>query len=100
MRLELTGRHVTVTPTIRKLVEGGFASIEALAGATAEQLSEIPGIGEKTAEKILAAAKGGAESPADVPATGEPATGEPVTGEPAADAPATDEPVTDKPATE
>jgi transcription termination/antitermination protein NusA len=60
--------------TIRKLVEGGFASIEALAGATAEQLSAIPGIGEKTAEKILAAAKGGGESPTDRPATDEPPT--------------------------
>jgi N utilization substance protein A len=44
--------------TIRKLVDGGFASQEAVAGATVEQLSEIPGIGGKTAEKILAAARG------------------------------------------
>ncbi len=47
---------------MRKLVDGGFATIEALAAATAEQLSEIPGIGGKTAEKILAAARG--ETPA------------------------------------
>jgi transcription termination/antitermination protein NusA len=49
--------------TVRKLVEGGFATLEALAAATAEQLSEIPGIGEKTAEKVLAAARG--ETPAE-----------------------------------
>jgi len=46
--------------TVRKLVDGGFATLEALGGATAEQLSAIPGIGEKTAEKILAAARGDA----------------------------------------
>ena len=49
--------------TVRKLVEGGFATLEALGAATAEQLSAIPGIGGKTAEKILAAARG--EAPAD-----------------------------------
>ncbi|MBI3401786.1 MAG: transcription termination/antitermination protein NusA [Acidobacteria bacterium] len=43
--------------TVRKLVAGGFATVDALAAATAEQLSEIPGIGGKTAEKILAAAR-------------------------------------------
>jgi N utilization substance protein A len=46
--------------TVRKLVEGGFATLEALAAATAEELSNIPGIGGKTAEKILAAARGDA----------------------------------------
>jgi N utilization substance protein A len=48
--------------TVRKLVEGGFATLEALAAATAEQLSALPGIGGKTAEKILVAARGDAPS--------------------------------------
>jgi N utilization substance protein A len=51
--------------TVRKLVEGGYATLDALGGATAEQLAEIPGIGGKTAEKILAAVRG------DAPAAGE-----------------------------
>ena len=44
--------------TVRKLVDAGLATADAVAAATAEQLSEIPGIGSKTAEKILAAARG------------------------------------------
>jgi len=67
--------------TVRKLVDAGFDSIEAVAGATAEQLSEVQGIGEKTAARILAAARG--ESPAQT------------SGEPSAEAPA--EPSTDAP---
>ena len=50
---------------VRKLVDAGFASVEAVAAANADQLSEIPGVGEKTAEKILSAARG--ESPAETP---------------------------------
>ena len=46
--------------TVRKLVDAGLTTQEAVAAATVEQLSEIPGIGGKTAEKILAAAGGDA----------------------------------------
>jgi N utilization substance protein A len=42
---------------VRKLVEAGFDSQSAVAGATAEQLAEVPGVGEKTAERILEAAR-------------------------------------------
>jgi transcription termination/antitermination protein NusA len=51
--------------TVRKLVEGGFATVESVAGASVDQLSAIPGIGDKTAEKILAAARGDAPAPDD-----------------------------------
>jgi N utilization substance protein A len=44
--------------TVRKLVEAGYATPEAVAAASVERLSEIPGVGGKTAEKILAAARG------------------------------------------
>jgi transcription termination/antitermination protein NusA len=54
---------------VRKLADAGYGTIEALAAATIEQLSEIPGIGGKTAEKILAAARGESEpAAADEPA--------------------------------
>src|SRR5947209_5270841 len=49
--------------TVRKLVDAGLATIEALRNTSVEQLSEIPGIGAKTAEKILAAAR--EQAPAD-----------------------------------
>jgi N utilization substance protein A len=47
--------------TVRKLVDGGLATLEQVQEASVERLSEIPGIGGKTAEKILAAARGDTE---------------------------------------
>jgi Holliday junction resolvasome RuvABC DNA-binding subunit len=38
-------------------VDAGLSTVETLRNASIEQLSEIPGIGEKTAEKILAAVR-------------------------------------------
>ena len=48
--------------TVRKLVDAGLATLEEVREASVERLSEIPGIGGKTAEKILAAARGGTEA--------------------------------------
>jgi DNA uptake protein ComE-like DNA-binding protein len=42
---------------LEALTAGGFDSIEKIAAATKEQLMELPKIGEKTAEKILSAAR-------------------------------------------
>jgi N utilization substance protein A len=42
---------------IQKLVSAGITTVEALADMTPEQLEEIPGIGEKTLEKISAAVR-------------------------------------------
>ncbi len=38
--------------TIQKLIAAGITTVEALADMTPEQLEEVPGIGEKTLEKI------------------------------------------------
>ena len=42
---------------IQKLVAGGITTVEALADMTPEQLEEIPGIGEKTLERISVAVR-------------------------------------------
>jgi N utilization substance protein A len=83
--------------TLEKLEAHGITSIERLADMSAEQLLEIPGIGEKMVEKIrqsvvahfegIEAAQAGAEAQAAAVATavaaGEDATAEPASPEPA-----------------
>jgi transcription termination/antitermination protein NusA len=44
--------------TMRKLIEAGFDTAEKIAGATVDALSEVQGIGLKTAERIIALARG------------------------------------------
>jgi len=44
--------------TVQKLVDAGLTTQAAVASATPEQLSAIPGVSDETAEKILAAARG------------------------------------------
>jgi transcription termination/antitermination protein NusA len=59
---------------IQKLVAAGITTVEGLADMTPEQLEEIPGIGEKTLEKIGVAVRHyfeQAENPEGVPAEGE-----------------------------
>jgi transcription termination/antitermination protein NusA len=63
---------------IQKLIAAGITTVEALADMTPEQLEEIPGIGEKTLEKISVAVRHyfgqyeeGEERPAGAPAAGE-----------------------------
>jgi N utilization substance protein A len=60
---------------MEKLIAAGITTVEALADMTAEELSEIPGIGEKTVEKIAVAVRHyfgqyeeGEERPVPVPA--------------------------------
>jgi N utilization substance protein A len=48
--------------TIRKLISAGFDTAEKIALAGVDALSEVQGIGAKTAERIIAAARG--EAPA------------------------------------
>ena len=57
---------------IQKLVAAGITTVEALADMTPEQLEEIPGIGEKTLEKIGVAVRHyfGQYEPGEEPAAG------------------------------
>jgi N utilization substance protein A len=68
---------------LEKLIAAGITTVEELADMTPEQLEEIPGIGEKTLEKISVAVRHyfgqyeeGEERPADVEATVEAAAEE------------------------
>jgi len=64
---------------IQKLVAAGITTVEALADMTPEQLEEIPGIGEKTLEKIGTAVRhyfGQYEEGEDRPATASPSLAE------------------------
>jgi N utilization substance protein A len=56
--------------TVRKLAEAGYQSPDLVAAASLDDLQQIPGIGEKTAEKILAAARGEG-APAEGAASGD-----------------------------
>ena len=47
---------------MKKLISAGFDTAEKIALASVDALSEVQGIGAKTAERILAAVRG--ESPA------------------------------------
>lgn len=65
-----------------RLTTGGLTSVEQLAAATVEQLIAIKGIGEKTAEKLIQAAKEAlAKAQAPKPGESEPAN-EPPTSQP------------------
>jgi len=65
--------------TTEKLISAGIETVQELLGTPFEKLVEIPGIGEKTAEKVLATAKeyvdahppGGTEAPAELEFTPE-----------------------------
>ncbi len=70
---------------LQKLVAAGITTVEALADMTPEQLEEIPGIGEKTLEKISIAVRhyfGQFEEGEEghVPENGEAETAEPAAG--------------------
>src|ERR1700754_3999575 len=73
---------------LEKLIAAGITTVEALADMTAEELGEVPGIGEKSVEKIAVAVRHyfgqyeeGEERPAAAPAATAPET--PTEGEPA-----------------
>ncbi len=70
---------------LEKLIASGITTVEELADMTPEQLEEVPGIGEKSLEKISAAVRHyfgqyeeGEPRPAVAPAPGAPNDGQPV----------------------
>ncbi|HEX3471465.1 MAG TPA: transcription termination factor NusA [Silvibacterium sp.] len=78
---------------IQKLVAAGITTVEALADMTPEQLEEIPGIGEKTLEKISVAVRHyfgeyepGEERPAPAPVAATGGEAEAIAAEAASDA--------------
>lgn len=61
--------------TVQNLQKSGYQTFAKLASASVEELSKVPGLGTKSAEKILEAAKARLEAPAedaqDAPETGD-----------------------------
>ncbi len=70
---------------IQKLVAAGITTVEALADMTPEQLEEIPGIGEKTLEKISVAVRNYFARFEEAEAAQAADSAEPTAGEAAAD---------------
>ena len=58
-------------PILDKLIAAGITTVEELADMTPEQLEEVPGIGEKTVEKISIAVRDYFETGAEKPEGGE-----------------------------
>ena len=56
--VSIANLHGVGEKTLSVLIEAGFTTLESLAGADVQTLSEIKGIGEKKAEKIIQKAKG------------------------------------------
>ncbi len=57
INLDLSVLNGVGPTTLKKLKESGFGSLEALATSTILELTEIPGIGEKVAERIITEAR-------------------------------------------
>ena len=82
--------------TTEKLISAGIETVQELLGTPLEKLVEIPGIGEKTAEKVMATAKeyveahppGAAEAPAEFTPEMDASAETPAAEAPAAEAPA------------
>jgi len=63
---EMTSLEGVSDKLIQKLREAGVGSLDAIVAAQVQGLTEIPGIGPKTAEKILAAAEAGLTTRAEL----------------------------------